>query len=109
MDESAKAVRGPPFGCAQGRTRSKRVRRGGIREGLGLELGRRAGIGVSLRDSFDLADDGFAGEGFLEEESVLEEIVAGCGLFEIAGHIDDFEMGVESLEALARAGPRSLA
>ena len=70
-------------------------------EGLGDGLG--IGEGFGKRGVFEgfahLADYAFAGEGFLEEASVLEEIVAGGGLFEVAGHIDEFEMGMESFEA----------
>ena len=66
----------------------------------GLGLGGELGDGDIFQGFADLAYYTFAGEGFLEEEGVLEEIVIGSGLFEVASHIDDFEVGEQSFEAL---------
>ena len=95
MDKSAKAEALLPH--------SKRLDGEGFGERLS-GFGGRLGEGSVFQGFADLADDGFAGEGFLQEEGVLEEIVAGGGLFEVAGHINEFEMRVESFQASGEGG-----
>jgi hypothetical protein len=67
-------------------------------EGFGDGLGFGEALGErSVFEGFaDLAYYAFTGEGLLEEEGVLEEVVVGCGAFEVAGHVDDFEVGEQS-------------
>jgi len=82
---------------------SRRLDGEGLGEGLS-GLGARLGERGVFQGFGDLADDGFAREGFLKKEGFLEQIVAGGGLLEVAGHVDDFQMRVESLEKLGEGG-----
>ena len=44
----------------------------------------------------------------MEEESVLEEIIAGSGLLEVTSHIDNFGLRKDRLEALGERGAAHL-